>query len=559
LHLIKDKIFVTVGAGFIGSHVAKKTKIETKNYFMNKNFSFLTLSLFVFLNSGFSQSTFQKVYGGSEFDGASCAIETYDSFFVVSGVTRSFGINIIDGLLLKLNQNGDTLWTRTFNVSSEDRITCIKQTRDGGFILLGDAELIQGDKNCFLMKTDTAGNMVWSSGFVITNNNDYAWRVQQALDGGFVFGGYSDFVGAFLVRTDSSGNLMWSKTYTSGYHLELSSIFSTPDTGFIIVGSISDSTSHTSCALYKADKQGNMLWSKAFSGLLSGETVDGVRTMDGGFIMTGYSDIQGPNRIDYFVIKTDSLGDTLWARIYGGQQDEFVSSISESKEGGYLISGRSNSFDTTSIAEDAYVIKIDSLGNVLWSKVYGGSRHENLGCSFQSSDGGYFISGYSDTFNPIKGDCYIIKTDSLGNSNCSYQRDVSTLINYFPVQPYYFVPVVNSIGAPGTVVIDIRSGFADSTICLIATSFSDVINHEVNLNVFPNPADNYFTIDFGETLNNGTIQILNIFGSSVLTEPLNREPSKNVLVQNICSGIYIIKVIANNKSFMRKLIINHHE
>jgi len=136
-------------------------------------------------------------------------------------------------------------------------------------------------------------------------------------------------------------------------------------------------------------------------------------TQDGGYIIAGVTESFGAGEYDVYLIKTDSIGDTIWTKTYGGTDDDFGYSVQETQDGGFIIAGRTSSFGAGN--GDVYLIKTDAVGATVWTKTYGGTDDDG-GCSVQETqDGGFIIAGWTNSFGAGWEDVYLIKTDSLGN------------------------------------------------------------------------------------------------------------------------------------------------
>ena len=194
--------------------------------------------------------------------------------------------------------------------------------------------------------------------------------------------------------------------------------------------------------IIKLDGNGIKQWDKRFGGTHYDVFVSLIPTSDNGFIAAGYTlsgangDISEASKggVDYWLVKIDSDGNKLWDRRYGGNNDEYLrGNIINTSDGGYIMGGNSNSNVNgdksepvrggSSLNDDYWVVKIDSLGNKQWDKTYGGFGQETMKSILQTSDGGYLIGGYSNsgisgdkTEENIGGfDSWLVKIDSLGN------------------------------------------------------------------------------------------------------------------------------------------------
>ncbi|MFQ5905426.1 MAG: hypothetical protein ACE5JA_02540, partial [bacterium] len=319
----------------------------------------LIFGIFTLFGSSHASITFERAYGGPDYDEGLCVQQTSDRGYVVAG-WGGFS-------LMKTDSLGDSLWSTHFAVpgSSYFRMESVQQTSDGGYVIAGGFALAGSWDDACLVKTDSLGNMLWSRTYGGTHG-DRAFCVDRTLDGGYVLVGVTNSLGdsigyIYLVKTDSLGDTLWTRAY--------------------------------------------------------GDTLEDIgrsvqQTFDGGYIITGeanYSYFDG----DVSLIKVDSLGDSLWSRTYGDVEWESGSSVQQTTDGGYIIVGTANYRPVAPFSGDVYLIKTDASGDSLWSKLYYRGGHIDEGASVrQTFDGGYIITGTTQSVGAGKRDVFLIKTDS---------------------------------------------------------------------------------------------------------------------------------------------------
>lgn len=201
------------------------------------------------------------------------------------------------------------------------------------------------------------------------------------------------------------GKIEWFRQFDIG--ISGQSVIQTSDGGYLIAGSTIDSD----IFLLKTDSQGNEEWIKTYGGGENDHAQEVIQTMNGGFITVGYTSSFGSGRIDVYLIKTNSLGDTIWAKTYGGSGDDMGESVLQNQDGGYIITGWTDSYGAGNF--DVYLIKTDSLGDTLWTKTLGGSDTDR-GHDIALTTGGFVIVGETKSFGSGNSDVYIIKTDENG-------------------------------------------------------------------------------------------------------------------------------------------------
>jgi hypothetical protein len=373
----------------------------------------ILLSTFLTHTQSIAQITFEKIYGGSGSDEAYSVQQTTDDGYIVAGRTNAFGAGDYDVYLIRTDAWGDTLWTKTFGGPAYDEGYSVQQTTDGGFIVAGSTTSFgSGDYDFYLIKTDSVGDTLWTRTYG-DDSIDYGFSVQQTNDGGFIIGGWSlnglsgyDF---HLVRTDSSGETLWTRFYGDiitedfGY-----SVKQTSDGGFIFTGWLYNVDPYFPAVIYmiKTDSTGATQFTGGYGGLGWDESYSVQQTSDEGYVIAGFTSSFGSGGYDVYLIKTNSSGDTLWTQTFGGTSGDEGRSVQQTSDEGYIISGSTGSFGVGS--SDVYLIKTDSLGNILWTRTYGGIASD-IGYSVQqTTDGGYIIGG------KYRNDVYLIKTDGDG-------------------------------------------------------------------------------------------------------------------------------------------------
>ena len=353
-----------------------------------------------------------RTFGGAGQDGGYSVQQTADGGYIITGRTLdNFGG---DGLwLIKTDSAGNRVWDRIFGGEGADWGHSVQQTTDGGYIITGYTQDNLGGKDVWLIKTDSAGNRVWDRTFG-GSGQDGGNSVQQTADGGYIITGYTldNFGGddLWLIKTDSFGNKVWERIFGGKGHQQGDSVWQTTDGGYVITGRTLDNFGGDDLWLIKTDSFGNTMWDRIFGGEGADWGHSVQQTADGGYIIAGYTrdDFGGK---DLSLIKTDSLGYKEWGRAFGGAGQEEGHSVQQTADGGYIIAGYTlDDFG----GDDLWLIKTDSFGNKVWERAFGGAGQE-VGFSVQqTTDEGYIITGYTlDNFGGD--DLWLIKTDKNGD------------------------------------------------------------------------------------------------------------------------------------------------
>ncbi|NPV58943.1 MAG: hypothetical protein HPY75_04680, partial [Actinobacteria bacterium] len=362
----------------------------------------------------------QKAFGGTGEERLYSVQQTSDGDYIMAGYTNSSTKGGYDAYLAKADPSGNIIWERTFGMEGDDRAHSVQQTLDGGYILAGYTNSFgAGGYDAYLVKTDDSGKLDWEKTFG-EKKNDYAYSVRQTADKGYILAGYTNSFGSgdnnvYLVKTDDSGKLDWEKTFGGTGEEAAYSVQQTSDEGYILAGyTTSFGAGSYDAYLLKTDSSGNFQWDKVFGLDYYVEINHFVRqTMDGGYIVAGIMDITDMGLNDAYLVKTDSSGNPQGQGIFNFSADDVAATVQQTVDGGYIMAGYTNSFGAGGY--DAYLVKTDSYLNSQWHKTFGGAGEEAAYSVQQTTDGGYILAGYTTSSGAAGYDAYLVKTDPLGN------------------------------------------------------------------------------------------------------------------------------------------------
>ncbi|MGB3340756.1 MAG: hypothetical protein WBB37_04665 [bacterium] len=274
-------------------------------------------------------------------------------------------------------QAPDTLWTRTYGGAGNDMGYSIQQTADGGFIIGGWTRSFgAGGSDMYLIKVDAAGNLEWDKTYGGVND-ETGWSVIETPDHGYAIAGHTYSFGSgsadvYLVRTDALGDTLWTRTYGGDEYDYSYSLCKTPDNGFVLAGTSSSFGQGDEVYIIKTDSLGNQLWAKTYGGSLSDGAYAVRETYDEGYIIAGFSSSFGNSGA--YVVRIDSLGDSLWTRLYGGAMSDLASHVELFDDTSYIIAGYTESFGAA--YGDFLIVKFNDNGDTLWTRNYGGEYTE---------------------------------------------------------------------------------------------------------------------------------------------------------------------------------------
>lgn len=287
-------------------------------------------------------------------------------------------------------------WQKSFGGTVGETANSVLQTADGGYAFAGytkskdgDVTVSQGNTDYWVVKMDASGNMQWQKSLG-GSDHDAQWDFQLTNDGGFVIAGQSK---------SNDGDLLQNKGEEDYWIVRLSA-------------------------------DGSIIWQRSFGGSGEDEAYSIQQTIDGGFIVAGYSasddgDVSGNHgEVDYWILRLNGDGNLIWQKCFGGSEEDEAYSVQETADGGYVIVGESESTDgdvTGNHGEgDYWIIRLDINGYLLWQRSYGGSSVDYAKMVKRTSDNGFIIAGWSASTDGLvsnnKGntDYWIVKVDEEG-------------------------------------------------------------------------------------------------------------------------------------------------
>jgi hypothetical protein len=328
-------------------------------------------------------------------------------------------------------------WKKLFGGSDDEFGSSIWRTSDGGYITTsytfsstnGDvAGVNKGWCDIWIVKTDADGNMVWQKNYGGAGT-DYSTAITGTADGGVVVAGhtYSSNTGDvglnqggedfWILKLDANGNLLWQKTFGANSMEYATAITSSTDGGFIVAGTahihnISNPAEYqTDVRLLKLDANGNLLWQKTYGGLNNENATGLTASGDGGFLVSGATNSNNTGNVgsnhgtyDMWVIKIDASGNLVWQKTLGGSGEDHAYSIVRSTDGGFVLAGMTYSNNNGDVGAthgdfDLWVVKLNATGSLVWQKTIGGSGFDAARSITASPDGGFVCVGETNSNN----------------------------------------------------------------------------------------------------------------------------------------------------------------
>ena len=490
-----------------------------------------TVILFFFLNSSFGIAqniVFNNIYdkGDSTQNAGYEIIETIDGGSIIAGSYSGGGNG--GAWIIKLNNTGDTVWTKSYNLSiGVDAAHSIIEVNNGYVFCGAYADTITNPSTttagAYLIRLNLQGDSLWTKKYQ-SMDADWVFNIVQTPDNGYVLAGYKiispNFItrDAWVFKTDSLGNMLWQKQF-DGHGLDdiFEKVIITLDGNIVCAGVTVLNAVTSKDYIVKLNQLGDTIWTKEFGGIECGGTLGINNTADGGFIGCGDICVNGRGRARAY--KLDSLGNLIWAKDFArssGDPSEIYNfvSIHEMHDGNFIAAGADYDL-TQSQPGDAPRIRMmvmSANGDSLWSQQYDhstGTDDDYLFDMKPTSDGGYIMCGYVIHSSPTNNDALVIKVDSI---DC---------VNY-----------VNGCQSVGIKAPHPPKG---------------------EFIVYPNPNNGNFII---ETINieNATLEVYNVSGQLIQKTQITHKGKIDISEQP--SSIYFVKVIQQNKVSMQKIIKN---
>ncbi len=345
------------------------------------------------LSAGLPNTIWSKTYGDLDFHSFSVR-QTADEGYILAGATATSSYPDQDAFLIKTDRNGTMEWERYIGGEYADWANSVIVCSDGGYLATGGDCYTTKDglQDVFLLKTDEHGNEVWYKTFIRPGRTRNSWGhcVIEVTDGYVVLAnlplyGATERSTAWLIKTDKNGNELWNKTYSGKSHDDGNWLIQADDGGLVFTGqTCSYDVGMGDIWLVKTDSEGNELWNRSYGGHEWDLGEEVMQTDDGGFV------IVGDYHSDACLIKTDSSGNQEWMKRYGGGDVDGSTSFTKTADGGYVITGSTHSGYPSS---QGWILVTDGNGTLLCDYVIGGPRARDV---IQADDGSFVFTGYNN-------------------------------------------------------------------------------------------------------------------------------------------------------------------
>jgi hypothetical protein len=530
-----------------------------------KKLLFFCAFCFFLLLSNLVQSQYQRTIGGTLDDVLYSSVQTTDGGFIATGWTRSFGVDSANIYVVKISSSGTIQWSKTIGGANDDGAYGVIQSTDGGYVVAGYTRSFgAGDYDMLIIKLSSSGAVEWNK-TIGAAGYDYARSVIQVADGGYIIDGATNSFGAgnfdyYFVKLSSSGSLEWSKT-AGGTNIDRASfMIQTSDGGFAVTGRTNSfGAGNYDVCLIKFTSSYNIDWSNVIGGTDYEEANSIRQTTDGGYVIAGQTGSYGAGLYDMYILKVNSLGALQWSRTVGGTNNDYGNSIFQTTEGGYIVGGSVTSFGAG--GQDMYIVKLTTSGTLDWSRTIGGTNNDLAYTVYQTSDGGYNVNGYTGSFGVGAYDLFNVKLNSSGNT-CGNSTSPSSLSGSGGTVTTTTLTAVSQASSIATLTPAISSGGTVTTLCLVGIqqnviespdSYSLSQNH-------PNPFNPNTNIKF-QVKSSGNIKLVvfDILGKEVVTlvneklAPGTYETTFDASAYP--SGVYFYKLITDGFTENKKMTL----
>ena len=529
-------------------------------------------------------------------------------------ICKTYYLIIASLLAVTTLQAQDILWERSYGGKHAEYLYDAIPTADYGFILAGSSisnkngnksEANKGDLDYWIWKMDEKGTPEWQKSFGGTGV-DVLFSVKNTNDGGFILAGTSssnksedkkddskgqeDF---WIIKLDAKGKELWQRTIGGTSQEKLLSIAQTKDGGYILGGSSSSNKTVANSKgkldefgksenakgnldywIVKLDSQGKKEWDKTLGGKYYDELKSIEQTQDEGFILGGYSNspISGDKteanigQGDYWVIKLNQDGLIQWQRTLGGDKDDNLFALTQTKDNGFIVGGSSNSSATDAKSEtskngsDFWILKLDVIGNVQWQETYDYGKYDMLSSIVENIDGTFLIGGYAQSESKSK------STNTKGLKTT--KKDEEGINDYIALKIKANGEEIwtQTTGSNGDEVLKKLFEMRDGGYLLAGTSNGSISRdknsmkggndfwivklkdkekkdkEKQNIEAIPNPALSYTNAIIGYEYKDGTVTLFDLNGRSLQSVKVEGERTVPINLSGLPQGVYIIEV-----------------
>lgn len=514
---------------------------------MKKNPILFTV-IFLLSISGLDAQHFQRSIGGLYDDGAYKMIPGIDGGFVLAGYTLSYGNspgNNADGYVVKTDVDGNIEWTRTYGTIDADQIYWIDACKDSTYLFCGQTvDMITGYSLLNVAKISLTGDLIWQKNYKV-GNYESGSCVSVTSDGGFLLGGQCDISSdeqLMLLKADSLGNVIWKK-YFGGPDIEnVDEILTLDDGGYLVAGTSRYGFYSNTLFFIRTDSVGNQLWAKTYNTSPAlRKTYPGkmFELNTGGFIMTGTTTASGQPLSDILLMRLDDTGNIIWQKIYVTNEQDRAEDMVIDEDGNYLICG-STAIGSVAGYYDAAILKIDSSGNFISAFRIGTPTEDETAVNILlNTQQEIIVSGSIYGQGAGETDIFLFRSDKnydtliCNSAGLVFIEDSVDLVA--SVYNGNWVPVVFETN--GTLAEN--NGGLSIEICNLNSVVESVSGFSL---VYPNPAEETIRFDLNRSLNEFVnFKVVNMLGEIVKSGMIKVSQFENSInIEELRTGSYFL-------------------
>ncbi|UPT70871.1 MAG: T9SS type A sorting domain-containing protein [Flavobacterium sp. JAD_PAG50586_2] len=484
-------------------------------------------------------------------------------------------------------------WEKTYGGIKFENANALKKTNDGGYIIAGysttgfggSSNFNQMGQDWWVMKIDSLGAVIWEKTYGGTGD-ELLFSINPTADGGYIMSGHTGSSNGdvtsnhgmndiWVVKIDGIGTIQWQKTI-GGSNFEISGdAVQCADGGYLVCGS---TRSHDGDAvlnpagfddnsyIIKLDSFGVIQWQKFYGGTLA-DALKKIVEVNDGFVLCGMTTSNDINvsgnhgGFDYWIVKIDSLGNLLWQKTLGGTLNDSAMDIEKTNDDGFIVAGYSYSTNGNITGnhgdDDAWIVKLSSDGNIQWQRAYGGTNTDRASDISVTRDGyafaGYSLSTDGDVTSSVAGyQGWVVKIDSAGNLTWNKTLGGSSSESMNGIVEITGGYVVAGYTSSANGDVTINHGQGDMWVVKLAQQ--DLSNNPtitIQFSVFPNPAKSFLNLQMSKDIFIDKVTITDLTGKIIIQQTKNN----NVInTENLSGGIYFIHAFSGENKYQTKFI-----
>lgn len=474
--------------------------------------------------------------------------------------------------LISVIQSQITGFQRTYGLQGFNYGVNAFETSDKGFMILGNKSGFTGNSDIYIIKTNKNGIIEWDKA-IGGDSLMMATDFKQTQDKGMIICGYTNSLFSegydfLIIKTDSLANIEWKTSFGGSDWDFANSIATISNLGYFIAGKTYNNTLGMADAFLAClNLNGDTLWTKTIGG--SGEDIFNSidTTSDGNLIAAGYTNSFGNGNNDFFLVKIDTQGNVIWSKTYGQAGNDKAYAARATHDGGYVVIGSSNSPPAINI--DPWLVKTNANGDSLWNYFYFNNNDEEFFDIKQLNNGNYLLAGYTTTWGFGQKEVIVHLVSNAGdylygNTYGGDWDDVAYSASIASDGGFFFTGSTESKGFGISNIYFIKTNeqcYTDTSSIHIMNN-NEILNNNTLFNIYPNPAKDYINVNIKNIKGNFlTINIFNIKSKLVLSDNIKLQSNTinlNYSTKNFKSGVYFLNIKNNKLNETFKFIITNN-